>query len=223
MSSRDSEGMHEDEELTVEEEQQALHDLQDGYPESWGPSNRTSSDAAKAHAETLEHPPSFDKVKHLLNEAPNYPELPRPVPSRGRSDALYARLESKLAASMQYYVHGLNEPEPDPDTFIAVVALVRSAFQDIREERRRKVVGSARTVLETRPDDTRAKLLTDAEQKKLEKQRQVTASATNTFRSFRDQASKGGYNRQPRGKGKGKGKGQSGRFRSSSAPPRRSK
>ena len=107
----------------------------DWYPATWKRAEVFATEAAELHSKILEHPPPFEKVKHLLEEQPVYPNIPLPVPGvrNNARDQFLSRLEAKLSGALQYYIQGLNQADPDPDTFVASVALVRSALQEGRQ------------------------------------------------------------------------------------------
>jgi hypothetical protein len=102
-------------------------------------------------------------------------------------------------------------------------AWLRSAWQDLHEQRRGLIAGGkGRSLLDKRPDDVRPRLLTAQEEEKLSKARKPPAKAKNIWGSDhgpnppRPPPPPGGFRGRPRsrsqprsGKGKGKGGGKS--------------
>ena len=191
---------------------------QDGYPASWSKWEDPTDEAALTHAEILVHPPKFEKVQHLLQNAPSYTNIPKPVPQQGKFDAKMAILERKLAAAMQYHVRGLDEPKAGETDFLASIALVRSAFEDVRQYRRQdeiKGIKNKEAVLPPRCDDDRVTLLSQAE-KKLANAQRAREAAASKFKKSSDHYRQG--NGKGKGGGKGKGKGNRGRSSSRTRP-----
>ena len=122
---------------------------------------------------------------------------------------------------MQYFIKGMDTSSEDDDALIKPFALIRSAFEDIRQVRRRaqlRGINQSEGIL-YRSDDTRPRLLTDSEEAKANKQRQLKqAAAAARARQANSQRGRhnskgGGSNSQrqrsssQRGRGAGKGKG----------------
>ena len=180
-------------------------DDQDGYPQDWCDTKRATDTSTLAAIDMLSNPPAFTKVKWLREHAPQYAGLPHPVPSTGKWDTRSANMEAKLADSMQYFMAGIEGA--DKDGVVKGFALVRSVFEDIRQDRRHQSlrgVRDRRAVLSPRRDDDRAQLLSRDEQKRAQKQRALkdaAAAATKSASNFR-------YGRtKDRGKGSNSGKG----------------
>ena len=149
----------------------------DGYPADWTDIKVPSDSTALSYAEMLAKPPSFEKVKHIRSEAPSYAYLRRPVPSQGRWDSRMALQEGKLHDALQYYVRGLDNEDAKPDDFTKCAALVRSAFEDVRQARKQdklKGVQNKAGILYGRADDDRIQLLSPQESEKLQTQKAFT-------------------------------------------------
>ena len=206
--------------------QEAPEDLHEnnGYPAAWDERDIPGDGAAEQSAHMLSKPPSYDKVRFLLSKdnRPNYSILPQVVPSMGKFDNANANLENKLQAALQYYVRALDSTNGQEDDFVASIALVRSAFEDVRQARRHQNIRGIKdknSILERRQDDTRPSLYTQEEKEKLDKAkaRQAASNKWNDFRGRQRQAAQGkGYgssnNTNSKGdgrKGKGKARGRS--------------
>ena len=114
----------------------------------------------------------------MRENAPQYEGLPQPVPAMGKWDSRPAQMETKLADAMQYFMAGMEGD--DTDGFIKGFALVRSTFEDIRQDRRHqglRGVQDKTQILEPRRDDDRNQLFTRDEMRRATKQRTIKAAA----------------------------------------------
>ena len=157
----------------------------------------------------LGSPPPFDRMKHLGKTQIKYTGIPITPPQRQhRLDAQLHMPQQKLELAMHSLTHHVETN--DKQALLHTAAWIRSAWEDLHQQRRHLLAGKQSYKLEKRSDDNRPKLLTSEEQAKiiLTKPRpqprpvrywgdtssgEKTQSSFNTF--------------QPRTPGKGKGKG----------------
>lgn len=150
-----------------------------------------------------------ESIKHRVEGVPITPPARRNTIDRSWQE-VGAKLELAMHAAVPA-MDGINDAATRA-TFEKVAMFIRSAWQDVHEARRRLLAGS--TPLDRRADAGGARLLTDAEEKRVRMDRKAAASKKNKpSKDKKGKKRRGDYyngGKQPKGKnptgGKGKGK-----------------
>lgn len=150
---------------------------------------------ALALARLFAQPPPQDSVTEVCKDLPHYSGVPEaPRPKDNKYDKKHFVAQQKLQHCMNLLVH--TEETKDSRHLFAAAALLRSSYEDIREQRRQGAAGKAAWKLDRRTDLTYPSLFSAEEEKKLQEGRQRTAQEKN-------KNGKGGWNKkkewQPRG------------------------
>lgn len=193
------------EDVDAEDDDEGANQAEAGWLAVLGQPQKTpSSHAAVVFGKMLQSPPPLSVVQETVRKVTRYVDTPvTPAARKHRADQSLAVMQKKLEASLNAITEHLESG--DPNALAVGGALIRSAWEDANDNRRRILAGRQQFVLKGRKDQDAAKLLEAEEEEKLRKARA----------SFRNQ--KGG-------KGKGKGNpfaqnySSSGRFRSGSRP-----
>ena len=165
----------------------------------------------------LAEPPSLQKLKESEKDAVQFQGVPEtPGPRRHRVDFNLWQTQQKLEQAMNFLVSHLQSG--DRKELGLTAALVRSAWQDLHEQRRALLAGGkGKSLLEKRPDDEKPRLLNPQEEEKINKARKPLAKAKNIWGRHdgpqppRPPQPPGEFRGRPRSRsqtrGKGKGKG----------------
>jgi hypothetical protein len=162
-------------------------------------------------------PPPLQDLKHLEGGITRYSGVPEtPPPRRHKVDNQLTTVQRKLEAAMHLMVHYFESK--DKGALAASGAYLRSASEDVLQQRRTFMAGRQAWKLPRRADDNRPTLLTEDEEKKLKPdrqprteyrfrppQQQVGASSSSRWEPRWE--SRPPFRTPSRGKGKGKGKG----------------
>ena len=168
---------------------------------------------AKLLIDKLATPPSLTDLRRVENMVTMYAGVPAtPTARKHRVDANLWQVQHKLELVLNLLVHYLESG--DRSAIGAAAAWSRSAFEDTMQQRRQLLAGRQSYKLEKRPDDNRPRLLSEEEEKKINKPSAMAFSwAQNQQKEqpFQQSArpSERYQRRCPRGKGKGKGKSRS--------------
>ena len=199
-----------------EDQAEDSNDEQDSAP-SWGDILKaTAVEATQEGAlnlcQVLSLPPPLDQLRASEKSMPFYTKVPQTPPARkNRVDANLCNAQKKMECAMHMLVHHLETN--DKEAIGVGAAFVRSAWEDLQQQRRFLMAGKQSFKLEHRADDTRPKLLSKEEEQKIGRGRNPKPRA----RSFWGEASSSSHafssNEQqhrrrtptPRAKGKGKG------------------
>ena len=175
----------------------------------------------KSLVSMLSDPPPLEKLKAAEHDAVHFLGVPEtPGPRRNKIDFNLWQSQHKLEEAMHSL---LNHFEQGDQKHLGLTAAwLRSAWQDLHEQRRVLLAGGrGKNLLEKRPDDVRARLLTPQEEEKISKARKPPAKAKNLWGSnpgpnpprppqppdgFRGRSHSRSRS-QTRGSGNGKGKG----------------
>jgi len=170
----------------------------------------------------LAEPPPLEKLKGAEQDARHFQGVPEtPGPRRHKVDYGLWQAQHKMEEAMHSVVAHLEGG--DQKHLGLAAAWLRSAWQDLHEQRRALLAGwKVRNLLDKRPDDVRARLLTAQEEENVSKSRKPPDKAKNIWGSDpgpnppRPPPPSGGFRGSPRslsqprsGKGKGKGAGNS--------------
>ena len=168
----------------------------------------------------LGFPPPFDSMKHLAKTQIKYSGIPATPSQRPqhRLDATLQMPQQKMELAMHSLTHYVETN--DKQALLHTAAWIRSAWEDLHQQRRHTLAGKQSYKLEKRADDNRPKLLSPEEESKIiiTKPRQQPRPArywgdtTSGDQKRVNYASK--YppkNSGNPGKGKGKGKGKGGK------------
>ena len=138
---------------------------------SWGDILRpvameATNTAAQALCQVLSSPPHFDTLRASEKSMPNYQHVPQtPPPRKNRIDNGLCTAQKKLEHAMNMMVHGL---EMNDRQFTGVAAAwVRSAWEDLNQQRRYLIAGKQSFKLDHRADDNRPRLLTKEEEQQI--------------------------------------------------------
>jgi len=204
----------------MEEDVEDGEDLRDDGEENqvcWGellPGDAVTATRPEARelCSVLASPPPFDKLKQVSKTLPRYTNIPNTPPPRPKH-----RLDSQLTIPQQKMEHAMHSLADFVETnnkqsLLHTAAWVRSAWEDLHQQRRATLAGKQSFKLEKRTDDNRARLLTQEEEAKIVRPRpqpRPTRFWGDTSNSSRDQTTTQKFPERPRtpGKGKGKGKG----------------
>ena len=160
-------------------------------------------------------PPPLGQVKVALQESTKYEGVPPTPPPRGnRLDKQIWTTQHKLEAAMNLMVAQLETN--DAARMAMAGAMIRSAWEDLNENRRRLMAGRQTYTLDQRKDMDQTRLLSTEEAEKVRKARSAKATAPATQgkgnqapRQWKpDWNTQGQGNWRKSGKGQGKGKGQ---------------
>ena len=111
-----------------------------------------------ALVQLLGNPPPLEALKATGKTLTKYQEIPQtPPPRKHRLDSNLAIMQNKLEMAMQALVHSQETNEREPVAQAA--AWIRSAWEDIHQQRRHLLAGRQSHKLDKRVDDTRRKLL----------------------------------------------------------------
>lgn len=133
-----------------------------------------------------------------------------PPARRNRVDSNLTMVQRKLEHAMNAMVH--SQETNSREQLGQAAAWVRSAWEDILQQRRHLLAGKQSFKLDKRTDDTRTRLLNKEEEDKINKARRPATNArktwwgdTQTWAGNSSQSST--FPKKTGGKGKGKGKG----------------
>ena len=160
----------------------------------------------------LREPPPLDKLRSAEKSQKKYMHVPQtPPPRKHRLDTNLTIPQTKLEHAMHALVH--NQETNEREAVATAAALVRSAWEDLQQQRRHILAGKQAFKLDKRTDDTRPRLLSKEEEQKINRGRKPFVPRARTFWGDTPaQSSTQGSQpprapSKPRGKGKGKGKG----------------
>ena len=154
-------------------------------------------------------------------EYKRYQKIPQTPPPRAhRVDKSLYMPQKKMEKAMHLLVQQVENTENGADGHKAMAQAacqIRSAWEDLNQNRRHLLAGRASNHLQKRSDDNRPRLLTTEEEEKIDKSKKVmrpfqkprasrfwgdaTSSITNNWKNPRQRSFS-----QGKGKGKGKGK-----------------
>lgn len=165
--------------------------------------------AAKDLVARLAKPPSQELLNGQLQQVARWRGVPHTaVPRQDARDRRLHALSAKVEAAMNLLVQ-LRE-NGNIAAVDAAAGFLRSAFEDIHQERRALAAGGAANKLAPREDKAQGRLLTPEEEKEV---RATRSKGKGKGKGWRTYSSSGrGFRsrsrtRSPGGKGKGKGKG----------------
>ena len=160
-------------------------------------------------------PPPLGMVKNALSDATKFEGVPpTPPPRANKLDKQLWTTQQKMETAMNLMVAQLETG--DASRMATAGAMIRSAWEDLNENRRRLMAGRQSYALEARKDMDQTRLLTKEEAEKVRKARssKATQPATqgkgnNAPRQWKpDWNTQGQSTWKPSGKGRGRGKGQ---------------
>jgi hypothetical protein len=170
---------------------------------------------ARELCSVMASPPPFDKLKSLVKTIPKYTLIPNTPPPRPKH-----RLDSSLTTPQQKMEHAMHTlvdfvETNEKQSLLHTAAMIRSAWEDLHQQRRQTLAGRQSFKLDKRSDDNRARLLTQEEESKIVRPRpqpRPTRFWGDTSSSSKEQQfSQKSFHDKPRtpsrGKGRGKGKG----------------
>lgn len=137
-----------------------------------------------------------------------------PTARQHKIDQKLCQTQKKLELAMHLMVHQQETQNPHCQEVLA--AAIRSAWEDLLQQRRTLMAGRQASKLEAREDDNRARLLSKEEEEKVEKARSARARIFSANPNWRSRSVPGNarpysftkFPTQPKqGKGNGKGKG----------------
>ena len=124
-----------------------------------------SSPVACALCDLLEHPPPLELLKGPSQSA-CYAKIPETPSSRKHPiDQKLQIPQKKMEIAMHKLVLSLDTN--DTREVQTAAAFIRSAWEDLQQQRRELVAGRNKNKLDRRPDDTKARLLTPEEEAKV--------------------------------------------------------
>ena len=188
-------------------------------PTTWadllgGADREPSQGPASRLVALLASPPPLSSVLKTAKEVPRYKGVPKtPAPRKFNVDRNLAGVQRKLEVGMSAFVHSLEKQDPQE---VAVAAgLVRSAWEDIQQTRRRLCAGKQSFALKQRSDFNQPRLLDAEEEEKIRKARIPRGNFRKGEKggkggnySFRSSSRFGDrFRRFPSNSGRGKGKG----------------
>ena len=202
--------------MAMDEEQEGASDVEDP---SWGsllkPTTvEPSTSNAQFLCQVLSSPPPTDKLKASEKIMPCYAHIPlTPPPRKNRIDTQLYTGQKKLEHAMHMLTHHLETG--DNESIGIGAAWIRSAWEDMHQQRRSLMAGKQAFKLDPRTDDTRPRLLTKEEEQKIQRQRRPKPRArpfwgesqSSNFRPTEQPHYRSKTPTTPRGKGRGKGKG----------------
>lgn len=105
-------------------------------------------------------------MKTLAKQATKYQNIPLTPPQRQhRMDIALQQPQAKLELAMNALVHHVETD--DKQALLHTAAWIRSAWEDLHQQRRHTLAGKLSYKLEKRTDDNRPKLLTAEEENKI--------------------------------------------------------
>lgn len=215
------------------EESKSVSASAEDAPPQWADVLRARSknpEHAQAFVSMLASAPPLPTLKNTVECITLYTGVPStPAARRHRTDSNLAQTQQKLELVMHLLVHFFEQPEVEKLVAAQHVAQasawIRSAWQDLHEQRRSLFAGRQAWKLDPRPDDTKTRLLSQEEEKRIKPSFrpkpawQTAAQSSNwqpkaSFRPFSTRSfSRGRSRSRDPGRGKGKGKGKGGRDR----------
>ena len=171
-----------------------------------------SGERAQFLCQVLSSPPPLENLRASEKSMPCYTKVPQtPPPRKNRLDSNLFNAQKKMELAMHMLVHHMEKN--DKEAIGVGAAFVRSAWEDIHQQRRFLIAGRQSFKLDHRVDDTRPRLLSKEEEQKIGKKSKPKPrarpfwgdanSSSNAFPAPEQQH----RNRSstPRSKGKGKG------------------
>ena len=134
-----------------------------------GAKTQPSTDAGSALSDLFGQPPALGLIQHTKGKLSLYEGVPATPPARHQNyrDRQVAAVQQKLESAMHLLVTALEKPDHQVEYLHTVGAFVRSAFEDLQQQRRGAIAGARRHKLEPRPDDDSARLFSREEDKML--------------------------------------------------------
>ena len=125
--------------------------------------------AGSALSDLFGKPPALGLVQHTKGKISLYEGVPSTPPARHQNyrDRQLVAVQQKLESAMHLLVAAIEKPDHQVDFLHTVGAFVRSAFEDVQQQRRGAIAGARRNKLEPRPDDDSARLFSREEDKML--------------------------------------------------------
>lgn len=121
---------------------------------------------AKKFVGMLTNPPDLQSLKKIMGQVPLYQGVPEtPGPRRNKVDSQLWSAQRKVELAMHLLTHYVEGG--DMTTIGSTAAFMRSAWQDLHENRRHYLAGRQSWKLDPRVDDKKPKLLSVEEEKKL--------------------------------------------------------
>ena len=161
--------------------------------------------------------PPLDLVAKQVRDQVQYKGVPQtPVAREQRVDQRLFSIQKKIEIAMHEMVQ--QQEVQDPRSLEIIAAMLRSAWEDVQQQRRTLMAGRQAPKLDTREDDNRARLLSKEEEEKVAKGRAARAQSFRANPDWRSRSAPGNakpFNfskfpttaKQGKGKGNGKGKG----------------
>ena len=167
--------------------------------------------------QVLGSPPPFDSMKHLAKSTTKYTGICATPPFRPqhRLDASLQMPQQKLEMAMHSLVHHVETN--DKQALLHTAAWIRSAWEDLHQQRRQTLAGKQSFKLDKRTDDNRPRLLTQEEESKITISRPRPQPKPARFWGDTSSGEHRRYNYGPQqppkssGKGRGKGRGKGGK------------
>ena len=122
-----------------------------------------------ALSDLLGKPPALALIQHTKTKVPLYERVPATAPARQQfyRDKQLTAVQQKLESTMHLMINGVENPQQQNQFLHTAAAFVRSAFEDLQQQRRGAIAGARRHKLDARPDDDSAKLFSKEEDKML--------------------------------------------------------
>jgi hypothetical protein len=198
--------------MEVDNSQESESETTEAEPEaSW--SEVIRSPKTEPHGERAVHlcrllsgAPSLQHLKASEGDIPSYSGVPETPTARwsNKADSQLQMVQRKLEQSLNLLV--LHSESDNPAAITACAAWMRSAWQDLQEQRRRMLAGRDSYKLDGRPDDVKPRLLSAEEEKKISRKPRPPWTRTTQPKesppSWRGRSTSRGKG----GKGKGGGK-----------------
>ena len=128
-----------------------------------------SSPAAQFLCQVLSTPPPIDKLKASEKIMPCYAHIPQtPPPRKNRIDTQLYTGQKKLEHAMHMITHHIETG--DREAIGIGAAWIRSAWEDMHQQRRSLMAGKESFKLDPSADDTRPRLLSKEEEQKIQRQ-----------------------------------------------------
>jgi hypothetical protein len=182
-----------------------------------GAQTQVSVQGAASLVSLLASPPPLDLVAKQVREQVQYKGVPQtPAARQNKVDQRLFTIQKKMEIAMHQMVH--QQEVQDPKSLEVIAAMLRSAWEDVQQQRRVLMAGRQAPKLDTREDDNRARLLSREEEDKIAKGRAARAQSFRANPDWRSRSATGNVKtftfskfpptaKQGKGKGNGKGKG----------------
>ena len=119
-----------------------------------------ASYADQTLSDLMGRPPALTLIYQTKAKLPLYEGVPSTPMAKQQQfkDKQLAAVQQKLESTMHLMVNAVEHPEKQHEYLHTAAAFVRSAFEDIHQQRRSAIAGARRHKLEVRPDDDSARM-----------------------------------------------------------------